>query len=375
MPSYIKNNLAKPSAQNIMANWLQKQWASVTLWHILLIPLSWVFGAMVYLRAKLYKTGWLTSIRLSVPVIVVGNINVGGTGKTPFVIWLAEQLRQQGYTPAIISRGYGGSTKQVAEVFANSNPAEVGDEPVLIAKRTNCPMFVGANRVAAGLALLQAHPQCNVIISDDGLQHYRLQRDVEIAVIASEHSFGNGALLPAGSLRELITRLNTVDAIVSNGLLINGAEGSHLNTPSPFKGKGWGEGASQNTPRPQIFPMQLTTSHFYNVANPQITSTTQAFSKQNIVAIAGIGNPERFFNQLTALGLQFEPQAFADHHAFTAQDLAPYAHKTILMTEKDAVKCRAFAMANAWALPVNAVVSHDLLQVILNKLKAHVTRF
>ncbi|NOT65183.1 MAG: tetraacyldisaccharide 4'-kinase [Methylotenera sp.] len=342
-----------------MNSWLQKQWASYSLWHILLIPLSWIFSAIVYIRAKLYKTGWLKSTRLSVPVIVIGNINVGGTGKTPLVIWLAEQLQQQGYTPAIISRGYGGSTKLVAEVFGNSNPAEVGDEPVLIAKRTHCPMFVGANRVAAGQALLQAHPQCNVIISDDGLQHYRLQRNVEIALINSSQLIkSNLQLLPAGSLREKITRLQYVDAIVDSAL--QAAPIGALQTPL-FN--------------VQLFNMQLQGDIFVNLADTQSKQPASYFAgkstNQTIVAIAGIANPERFLKKLTELGLQFEQQVFADHHAFTAQDLAPFANKIILMTEKDAVKCYSFATPNVWYLPVAATVtgSASLVTLVLKQLR------
>lgn len=330
-----------------MNRWFQKQWVSYTPWHILLIPLSWAFGTLVYLRTKLYKIGWLKSTRLGVPVIVVGNINVGGTGKTPVVIWLAEQLQQQGFTVGIISRGYGGYANQVTPVFANSNPAEVGDEPVLIAKRTACPMFVGANRVAAGQALLQAHPNCNIIISDDGLQHYRLQRDVEIALInSSALQTSNQQLLPAGALREKISRLQQVNVIIDSAL-----------HPVPI-------GALQ----PPSFNMQLQGDVFEAVNGLNNSQPASYFAGKALVAIAGIGNPERFFNKLTDLGLQFERQIFADHHAFTAQDLAQYANKTILMTEKDAVKCRAFATTNAWALPVNAVVSHDLLLTILSKI-------
>ncbi|HSH96993.1 MAG TPA: tetraacyldisaccharide 4'-kinase, partial [Methyloradius sp.] len=197
-----------------MSSWLQKQWATYTLWHILLLPISWIFFVLSSCRKFLYQIGWLKIFNLAVPVIVVGNINVGGTGKTPLVIWLAEQLKSAGYKPGIISRGYGGSAQHIQEVSANSAPLEVGDEPVLIAKRTGCPVFVNANRVEAGNALLKRYPECDVVISDDGLQHYRLQRDVEIAIIDGAKGFGNSLLLPAGPLRERIGRLAHVDAIV-----------------------------------------------------------------------------------------------------------------------------------------------------------------
>jgi len=336
-----------------MNNWLQKQWSLYSLWHILLVPLSWIFLVIISARKTLYNLGWLKSTRLNVPVIVVGNITVGGTGKTPLVIWLAEQLMLAGFKPGIISRGYGGSSKLASAVFANSNPQLVGDEPVLITKRTACPMFVEANRVAAGQALLQANPQCDVIISDDGLQHYALQRDFEIALVNSNSQFGNQLLLPAGPLREKLARLKSVDAIVDSG---NGA------TSAAFK-------EAQQVP---IFNMNLQGEYFESLNGLEAKQPASYFFDKKLVAIAGIGNPERFFNQLSSLGLQFERKAFTDHHAFTKQDLMQFSGKTILMTEKDAVKCAAFTTSDAWCLPVTATISASsqapLLALILQKL-------
>lgn len=329
-----------------MANWLQKQWLRFTLWHILLIPLSWVFGIITTVRKWLYKNGWLKSVRLSVPVVIIGNINVGGTGKTPLVIWLAEQLQLAGYKPGIISRGYGGNAKQATEVTASSNPFEVGDEPVLIAIRTSCPVFVSANRVEAGLALLATYPACNIIISDDGLQHYRLQRDVEIIVCDSVKGFGNSALLPAGPLRESKNRLKTVDAVVSNGGIVNN---ELLLAVNPIE-------------------MQLESTAFYNALDNRIKSDVQTFLHQKVLAIAGIGNPSRFFNQLRLLGLDFQSRAYSDHYAFKVEDFEDVEADIVVMTEKDAVKCRSFARANFWVLPVNAVIKNDLLAIVLNKL-------
>lgn len=331
-----------------MAHWFQKQWATFTFWHIILIPLSWLFGIIVFLRKYLYQHGWFKSYRLNVSVIVVGNINIGGTGKTPLVIWLAEQMKLAGYKPGIISRGYGGSAQKITEVLPDSDAMVTGDEAVLIAARANCPVFVSADRVSAGQHLLKTYPECNVIISDDGLQHYRMQRDVEIVVYDSVKGFGNGALLPAGPLRESKARLNTVDAIVSNGA--DSRESLKYSNP---------------------VVMQLVATDFYNLVDVQKESSAQAFAQQKILAVAGIGNPQRFFDQLSDLGLKFESRAYADHYIFQAKDFEHTNADVILMTEKDAVKCRAFAQANFWALPVSAVVNDGLMSVVLNKLNSN----
>lgn len=325
-----------------MRRWLQTQWYCLSAWHLLLIPLSWLFRLLTAGRHLAYRVGLLASFRLPVPVIVVGNISIGGTGKTPLVNWLADNLRQQGFHPAIISRGYGGSAGNIMSVHAGSDPALTGDEPVLLARRSQCPVWIGRDRVATASALLAAHPQCDVIISDDGLQHYRLQRDVEIAVIDGERGFGNGRLLPAGPLREAGARLQTVDAVVVNG---------------------------DSYACPTAFAMQLKADAFLNLLDPAQTASMADFAGKSIHAIAGIGNPARFFQQLRNLGLQFRQQAFPDHHAFKASDLQSLHADAILMTEKDAVKCAAFAQQNWWYLPVSAVVDQALVARILHKLR------
>lgn len=330
-----------------MSNWLQKQWLSFTFWHFLLLPLSWVFAGIVSVRRLFYKKGWLKSSQLNVPVVVVGNINIGGAGKTPLVIWMAEKLQLSGYKPGIISRGYGGNVIKVTEVSASSDPSAVGDEPVLIAMRTRCPVFVSPNRVDAGQALLHTHPECDVIISDDGLQHYQLQRDVEIVVYDSVTKFGNEALLPAGPLREFKSRLKTVDALVSNGKVTSDAV---CYVPKPVE-------------------MQLESSMFYNLEAHHVTARAEAFVQKRILAIAGIGNPSRFFQKLSGMGLRFQSKAYADHYAFQAKDFDGIEAEVVLMTEKDAVKCRSFAQPNMWVLPVNAVIDDDLIVTVLNKLK------
>jgi tetraacyldisaccharide 4'-kinase len=354
MPSFTTSNLLRRlSVFRLKMDWLEKQWQIRSPWQLLLLPLSTIFMSLVALRQAMYRLGWLTSSRLSVPLIVVGNISLGGTGKTPLVIYLAQQLQAVGLRPGVISRGYGGKQQIVTPVFADSNPSLVGDEPVLIAQRTACPVFVGANKVQVGQALLQANPQCNVIISDDGLQHYALQRDVEIATVDATRPFGNYRLLPAGPLRESAARLLHVDAVVVNG---DGA--MELNGVAPLR----------------RFTMTLHGDVFYAVDGAQAPRSANDFIGKDTVAIAGIGNPQRYFDQLTALGLQFESRPYADHHVYSASDLAPFAGKTILMTEKDAVKCAKFSGLDAWYLPVTASVSSkvdlDFISFILQKLRS-----
>lgn len=322
-------------------NFLQKQWRRLGLWHVFLVPLSWLFLLLSSLRRLAYKTGLLTPYKLPVPVIIVGNINVGGTGKTPLVIWLAEQLQRKGYAPAIISRGYLGNVEFISPVFSDSDPAIVGDEPVLIARRGKWPVWVGRDRAAVGRSLLQAHPECNVIISDDGLQHYKLARDVEVVVIDGNRGFGNGWVLPAGPLRERRIRLMKADAIVCNGAQV----------------------------LPASFLMQLEGNLFHNLLEPEQKATPGQFVGKKICAIAGIGNPGRFFQQLRNLGLQPEEITFPDHHAFQPADLQSIAADVILMTEKDAVKCASFAEKHWWYLPVSAVVDESFVDLVLNKLR------
>lgn len=329
-----------------MANWLQKQWLTFTLWHVLLLPISWLFFVITACRRALYQCGFLNSYRLPVPVVVVGNINVGGAGKTPVVIWLAEQLKLAGYKPGVISRGYGSNLVGVAAVLPTSNPVDVGDEPVLIAMRTACPVFVGAKRVAAGLALLKVHSECDILISDDGLQHYALQRDVELVVVDAAKGFGNGALLPAGPLREPKGRLKAVDVVVSNG--------SSSNLPALAS--------------PAFVEMQLKPASFRNLGHRQSLATPADFAGKTITAIAGIGNPDRFFNQLSAMGLNFKRKAYNDHYQYTAQDFDNLETDIVIMTEKDAVKCTSFAQPNFWVLPVSAEIDAQLMTIILNKL-------
>ena len=324
---------------------LEQYWYRTSPAHLILLPASWIFGALSALRRLLYRSHILESFKLPVPVVVIGNISVGGTGKTPLTLAIAEQLARQGYRPAIISRGYGGNHIQQA-VTENSLAQDVGDEPLLMAKRKICPVWVGKDRVATARQVLIAHPQCDVLLCDDGLQHYRLQRDMEIAVIDGVRRFGNRHLLPAGPLREPFSRLNTVDAAVING--------------------------GQNIPGlKNQYAMQLSGNIFHNLRHPEKIASAEQFCGLRLHAAAGIGNPQRFFAHLTSLGLRFTPHAFADHHLYQASDLNFDECDALVLTEKDAVKCTAFADDRFWVLRVDAQVDPALLNHLLRKIAIH----
>lgn len=303
-----------------------------------------MFGCAVALRRTLYRAGVLPSYRVPVPVIVVGNITAGGTGKTPLVLWVCDFLREHGYSPGIVSRGYGGRGLTMA-VRESSAPAVAGDEPVLLAQRSRCPIWIGRDRVAAARALIAVNPGCNVIVTDDGLQHYRLQRDFEIAVIDGSRGTGNGLPLPSGPLRESTGRLADVDAVVVTGDEFSPAA------------------------RPATFVMALEGKEFRNLLNPAFRQEAGAFHGMHVHAIAGIGNPARFFDHLQRLGLSFAAHAFPDHHTYSQGDLAFGDADAIIMTEKDAIKCLRFARETHWVLPVDARVNVELGRLILEKMK------
>ena len=325
-------------------HWIERHWERITPVSALLYPASLLYRAAAsFLRA----TG--TSARLPVPVVVVGNLTVGGTGKTPLTLWLAESLRARGLTPGIVSRGYGGRADTPRRVFPDSDPLTCGDEPILLARRSGCEVWIGADRVAAARALLAAGSACDVVLSDDGLQHYALERDVEICVIDGEHGLGNGWLLPAGPLREPAARLASVDALVING---GGGHSSLEHLPG-------------NAAR---FAMALEGREFRNLLNPGQVAGAESFRGKHIHAIAGIGNPQRFFRHLQAMGLDFTAHAFPDHYPFTASDLDYAGAEGVLMTEKDAVKCKSFANEIHWELPVDAAPDPALGELVLRKL-------
>ena len=323
-------------------------WARTTWVSRLLTPLSWLYRAWVTVRLSWYHRGWLKSVRLPLPVIVVGNISVGGTGKTPLVLWLAARLREAGYRPGIVSRGYKGKAKKPMVVRADSDAAVCGDEPVMLARDSGCPVWIGKDRAKAAQALIEANPVCNVIISDDGLQHYRLARDVEIAVVDGARGNGNGKMLPAGPLREPVVRLQTVDAIVVRGSLSESLMSTLRNA----------------------FTMTLEPVKLRNLHEVNRTLAFKSLKDKRVHAVAGIGNPQQFFDSLTRLGITHVPHAFPDHHAFKAADITFDDGDTVVMTEKDAVKCERFATNDHWALQTEARIHKSLLQRVVERMKA-----
>ncbi len=324
--------------RNKLARQLEKAWYGKTGLTLILRPLSWLFIFLSGVRRFLYRTGIKKQVALSVPVIVVGNLTVGGTGKTPLVIWIANYLKQAGFKPGIISRGYGGKAHYwPQQVRPDADPVMVGDEALVIARRTQCPMAVGPNRVAAGQAL-QQYADVDVIISDDGLQHYSLARNIEVLVIDGIRRFGNGLCLPAGPLRERVSRKETVDFIVTNGIAAQGE-----------------------------YAMVVRGNDLVNLKTEKAIPLSELKGKQ-VIAIAGIGNPDRFFNYLRSNGLRLETRAFSDHYNFTPDSLPFDNDETVIMTEKDAVKCRRFARDNWWYLPVDVKLTEKFGLSLINKL-------
>jgi len=322
---------------------LDELWYGRSPLSILLAPLGWLYGAMMGLRRALYRIGILRSTRVAVPVIVVGNLTVGGTGKTPLVIWLAETLKRAGKRPGVVSRGYGGAASSwPQQARTDSDPWQVGDEPVLIARRAACPVVVDPDRVRAAKTLLATH-HCDVIISDDGLQHYALARDVEIAVVDAARRHGNGRCLPAGPLREPLRRLRTVDVIMVNG----------------------GEAADECN-------FHLVGDVACAVNTLQSARPLGEFAGRTVHAVAGIGRPARFFEHLRRHRVQVITHAFDDHHVFRPEELRFADHLPVLMTEKDAVKCRSFAEPLHWYVPVSARVEPSCRARLREVLSAHI---
>ncbi len=369
----------------MFGRWLQQQWfqrrLTPALW--LLLPIFWPLERL-YVALAARRQATTPARRLPVPVVVVGNITVGGAGKTPLTLWLAKQLAARGWRPGIVSRGHGGQTAQARPVRDDSTPAEVGDEPLLLARRSGCPVWVGQQRAAAAEALLAAQPEVNLLLCDDGLQHRALARDVELVVIDGR-GLGNGRCLPLGPLREGRSRLSTVDALIGNNfdcatLRTEGCvktDSAADRGGSAIGGNAQHAGARAAPSAPEVLPpdfaMTLQPGAFYRLdASAVPCSAAELLARLNgrpLYALAGIGDPERFFRTLRGLGLRFTPRPFADHHAYVAADLAFAADGVLLMTEKDAVKCAALTTGEIWVLPVDAELSPALIDLILEKLR------
>ncbi|OCG01081.1 tetraacyldisaccharide 4'-kinase [Gilliamella sp. wkB112] len=314
---------------------IEKLWYGKNHLFWLLLPFSWLYGLIASSRRKLYQCGILKSWRSPVPIVVIGNLSAGGNGKTPLVISLIEVLTARGMRVGVVSRGYGGKA-DVYPLLLNDNTTtkQAGDEPVLIYQRTKVPVAVAPNRCQAVQLLLNQH-KLDVILTDDGLQHYALARDVEVVVVDGKRLFGNGWWIPAGPMRERANRLESVDLII-----INGDSTNNLVKQYPNK----------------TYTMQLTPLYAVNLLTQEKRELT---SLHNICAIAGISNPQRFFTMLTTLKADVvKTTSFADHQKFTSTLLTNIAsnEQTLLMTEKDAVKCRQFALPNWWYLPIDAVL-------------------
>lgn len=311
-----------------MKRWLERRWYAAEPAPLALRPFAALYGLIA---DRIAVTKKAQALRLPVPVVVVGNLSVGGTGKTPVTIWLITQAIALGFKPGVISRGYGGRAAEYPlRVTADTDPAECGDEPALIARRAGVPVAVAPDRLAAARLLIE-QDGVDLLIADDGLQHYRLARDLEFCVIDGARGLGNGARLPAGPLREAASRLASVDAVIVNGA-----------PRMPLSAHG----------KPQL-AMRLAIERARSLHTGE-TLPLAAFKGQTVRAVAGIGHPQRFFDALEAAGLVVIPQPFPDHHRYSASDLAFGDALPVLMTEKDAVKCAAFARPGLWSVPAEA---------------------
>ena len=331
--------MSDPSHTRDLRSLLDRVWyegAPAPWWLAALVP---VYRALRFLDQMPWRVGWRTPRRVGVPVVVVGNLAVGGSGKTPLVIALVDALRARGWKPGVASRGYGGTRRRPLLLDDMPDPSGVGDEPTLIRHRTRAPVAVGRNRSHAA-ALLAEHG-CDVILADDGLQNPSLARDVEICVIDGRRRFGNGRLLPAGPLREPVTRLATVDFRVCNG------------------------GSAQ----PGEIPMRLAGEMAVSLARDAATRPLESFAGTRVHAVAAIGHPERFFTSLRAHGIEVIAHAFPDHHRFEPADLAFGDALPVLMTEKDAVKCTAWAAPGHWCVPVRAELPDSFPDAIDTRLR------
>lgn len=330
-----------------LRRWLEAVWYEGRSGALLLAPLSALFGLVSSLRRSAYRLGLRPRYRASVPVVVVGNLSVGGTGKSPVVAALVDALQRRGLRVGILSRGYGVELRESREVVAGVSASEVGDEPLMHALTTGARVVVSPDRAAGARHLERLGVE--VIIADDGLQHYALERDLEIVVIDASRGFGNGRLLPAGPLREPVSRLATIDYTIVNGA-----------APERTDWRG----------REGQLALRLFPAAARRVDDGREWRALEAFRGERVHAVAAIGNPKRFFDLLRQSGLTIEEHAFADHHAFVPTDFAFGDRAPILMTSKDAVKCRSFAEGQMWELPVTARLSPDDGRVLIDRICA-----
>lgn len=327
---------------------VEARWYGRPGWLLLLLPLAALYRAVVHVRRQ-----WQLRRQppLRVPVVVVGNIAVGGTGKTPLLITLVRQLQQAGYAPGVVSRGYGATTDGMPRAVSPDDTSdEVGDEPLLIARTVDCPVVIGRDRPAAAQMLAEQH-LCNIVLSDDGLQHYRMHRDLELVVVDASRGFGNGHCLPCGPLREPLGRLHKVDWILRNG----NQPCSQLESWSPV-------------------PMRLRPQAWVNVQTGERREISDmGWQREPVYAVAGIGNPQRFFITLNELGLTLFPQEFPDHHTFRSEDFRGFADATVIMTAKDAVKCQSFARPSWWYLDVAVELPQSFSKAFLQRVEGLVS--
>jgi len=336
-----------------LESWLQRVWYGRSLLSAMLLPLSWLFAGAVTLRRVAFRIGLRSVVRVSCPVVIVGNLTVGGTGKTPLVIWLAERLRESGQVPGIVSRGYGGSSSSwPRDVAPGSDPREVGDEAVMVAARTGAIVVAGPDRVAAAERAIARG--ADVVLADDGLQHYRLARDCELAIVDGERGLGNGRLLPAGPLREPRSRLEHVDLIVLNSRAATRPAESLITT----------------VPEVSIAIVPGNARCLFGERECKL----EAFAGRRVHAVAGIGNPQAFFAALRALQIEVDEHPLPDHAGIGVEDIVFDDDAPVLMTEKDAVKCRAIADERHWAVSARLVIAPDEAERVLSVVRAAIER-
>ncbi len=318
---------------------LEHYWYQTNYFVFILLPLSWLFCAVSIIRRKVYKLNLKKSYSSDAPVVVIGNIVAGGSGKTPLLLAICELIKEHGYRPGVVSRGYGGNFTGLRQVSESDSAELVGDEPLMVQQRTQVPVVVGVDRVAAVKYLLENNA-CDIVLSDDGLQHYRMRRDIEIAVVDAKRRFGNGYCLPAGPLREPVSRLEDVDLVVYN---------------------------VANAGAIEACSYTLRFTQLYKLGTGE-TLALSSFSDKVVHAVAGIGDPGRFFTQLRENHIDIVEHAFSDHHNYTQDDFSGWQDDCIIMTEKDAVKCRALSLPDAWVFRVDAELAESLESQLNSKI-------